>query len=77
MFKRMIEEAPVADLGKVRERVLKSPPAIQTAVMAEVDWTSRYAAAAASGSAEAMREMGLYLRSNGSPCRTRGTPRRG
>lgn len=71
MFKRMIEEAPVADLGKVRERVLKSPPAIQTAVMAEVDWTSRYAAAAASGSAEAMREMGLYLRSNGSPADAR------
>lgn len=71
MFKRMIEEAPVADLGKLRERVLKSPPAIQTAVMAEVDWTSRYAAAAATGSAEAMREMGLYLRTNGTPADAR------
>jgi TPR repeat protein len=65
MFKRMIEDAPVADLAKLRERVLKAPPAIQTAVMAEVDWTSRYAAAAATGSAEAMREMGLFLRTNG------------
>ena len=63
MFKRMIDDAPVADLGKIREKVLKAPPAIQTAVMGEVDWSARYAAAAASGDAVAMRELALYLRS--------------
>lgn len=65
MFKRMIDDAPVADLGKIREKVLKTPPAIQTAVMEEVDWSARYAAAAASGDAEAMRELALYLRATG------------
>ncbi|MDF2982383.1 MAG: hypothetical protein K0Q69_2155, partial [Devosia sp.] len=65
MFKRMIDDAQVADLGKIREKVLKAPPAIQTAVMEEVDWSARYAAAAASGDAVAMRELGLYLRSTG------------
>lgn len=65
MFKRMIDDAPVADLGKIREKVLKAPPAIQTAVMDEVDWSARYAAAAASGDAVAMRELALYLRSTG------------
>lgn len=65
MFKRMIDDAPVADLGKIREKVLKAPPAIQTAVMEEVDWSARYAAAAASGDAAAMRELALYLRSTG------------
>ncbi len=65
MFKRMIDDAPVADLGKIREKVLKAPPAIQTAVTEEVDWSARYAAAAASGDAVAMRELALYLRSTG------------
>jgi TPR repeat protein len=65
MFKRMIDDAQVADLGKIREKVLKAPPAIQTAVMEEVDWAARYAAAAASGDAVAMRELALYLRSTG------------
>ncbi len=65
MFKRMIDDAPVADLAKIRERVLKSPPAIQTAVMGEVDWSARYAAAAAIGDPVAMRELALYLRSTG------------
>jgi TPR repeat protein len=65
MFKRMIDDAEVADLGNIREKVLKAPPAIQTAVMEEVDWSARYAAAAASGDAVAMRELALYLRSTG------------
>jgi TPR repeat protein len=67
MFKRMIDDAQVADLGKIRDKVEKSPPAIRTAVMAEVDWSARYAAAAASGDAVAMRELGLYLRDSGTP----------
>lgn len=65
MFKRMIDDAPVADLVSIREKVMKAPPAIQTAVMSEVDWAARYAAAAATGDAVAMRELGLYLRSTG------------
>jgi TPR repeat protein len=65
MFKRMIDDAPVADLAKIRDKVLKAPPAIQTAVMEEVDWSSRYAAAAAGGDPVAMRELALYLRSTG------------
>jgi len=65
MFKRMIDDAPVDDLARIRDKVLKSPPAIQTAVMNEVDWRARYAAAAASGEAISMREMGLFLRTTG------------
>jgi TPR repeat protein len=65
MFKRMIDDAPVADLGKIRDKVLKAPPAIMTAVLEQVDWSARYAAAAASGDAVAMRELALYLRSTG------------
>lgn len=65
MFKRMIDDANVADLGKIREKVLKAPPAIRTAVMDEVDWPARYAAAAATGDVVAMRELALYLRQNG------------
>jgi TPR repeat protein len=61
----MIDDAPVVDLAKIREKVLKAPPAIQTAVLEEIDWTARYAAAAASGDPVAMREMGLFLRQNG------------
>jgi len=67
MFKRMIGDAQVADLGKIREKVEKSPPAIRTAVMDEVDWKARYAAEAATGDTVAMRELGLYLRDNGTP----------
>ena len=67
MFKRMIDDAQVADLGNIREKVEKSPPAIRTAVMDEVDWKARYAAEAATGNTVAMRELGLYLRNNGEP----------
>ena len=67
MFKRMIDDAEVADLGKIRDKVEKSPPAIRTAVMEEVDWRARYAAAAATGDVTAMRELGLYLRDSGTP----------
>jgi TPR repeat protein len=65
MFKRMIDEAEVADLGKIREKVLKAPPSIMNVVMEEVDWSARYAAAAASGDPVAMRELALYLRDQG------------
>lgn len=65
MFKRMIDDAEVADLGKIRDKVEKSPPAIRTAVMDQVDWKARYAAAAATGDVTAMRELGLYLRQTG------------
>ncbi len=71
MFKRMIDDAAVADLGKIREKVEKAPPAIRTAVLEAVDWRARYSAAAASGDAAAMRELGLYLRDSGSPADSR------
>jgi TPR repeat protein len=67
MFKRMIDDAEVADLGKIREKIEKAPPAIRTAVTDAVDWRARYAAAAATGDVVAMRELGLYLRNAGAP----------
>ena len=71
MFKRMIDDAQVADLGNIRDRVEKSPPAIRTAVMDDIDWAARYAAAAATGDVTAMRELGLYLRNSGTPADAR------
>jgi len=71
MFRRMIDDAQVADLRNIRDKVEKSPPAIRTAVLDATDWKSRYAAAAASGDAVAMRELGLYLRDDGTPADAR------
>jgi TPR repeat protein len=65
MFKRMIDDAPVAKLAELREKVQKAPTAIRTALAEEVDWTARYAASAATGDAVAMRELALYLRETG------------
>ena len=65
MFKRMIDDAQVADLGKLREKVEKAPTAIRTALTEEVDWTAKYAAAAATGDVIAMRELALYLKQTG------------
>lgn len=71
MFKRMIDDAQVADLAGIRDKVERAPPAIRTAVMEAVDWRARYAAEAATGDIVAMRELGLYLRNNGAPADAR------
>ena len=65
MFKRMIDDAPVVKLAELRVKVQKAPTAIRTALSEEVDWTARYAAAAATGDIVAMRELALYLRETG------------
>ncbi|WP_421760161.1 tetratricopeptide repeat protein [Devosia sp.] len=65
MFKRMIDDAPVAKLAELREKVQKAPTAIRTALSEEIDWTARYAASAATGDVIAMRELALYLRETG------------
>ena len=65
MFKRMIEQAPAANLASIRAKVLKAPTTIRTALMQEVDWEAHYQAAAATGDPIAMRELALYLRENG------------
>lgn len=65
MFKRMIDDAPVAKLAELREKVQKAPTAIRTALSEEIDWTAKYAASAATGDVIAMRELALYLRETG------------
>ncbi len=70
MFKRLIDQAPVTDLADLHEKVQKAPPAIRTAVMHDVDWSARYATAAAGGDIVAMRELALYLRSTGKDAAT-------
>lgn len=65
MFKRMVETAKVEDLAKIRTKIDKAPTAVRTALIEEIDWRARYAAAAGNGDPVAMRELGLYLRQTG------------